>query len=354
MEYGNQFSIIKTFHDWCIENNRMDLDERFDVDLNKCTTSDIGYKSGVKYYFKCPRGIHESELHTISAITSKPDMFVKCKKCISMAQFIIDNFGEDCLLRKWSTKNIKSPWDIAAGSTQKIWLNCDNKDYHVYEQCAGSLKLGLGCPYCNNKKIHPLDSLGALYPEVIDRWSDKNEKSPYEYAPHSSKRIWLKCPYGKHEDYSQTVANAVKYHFNCPRCKYENMGIRKRGENNIFWRGGVCGENDRLRHQSEYKKWRVFVYERDDYTCQCCGKRGDKLNAHHIHSFAFNEELRYDINNGITLCEECHDSTKDGSFHNIYGTMNNTPDQLREYILNKSNIDIYETHPEILSLTTQN
>ena len=32
MEYGNQYKIVKTFHDWCIENNRMDLDERFDVE----------------------------------------------------------------------------------------------------------------------------------------------------------------------------------------------------------------------------------------------------------------------------------------------------------------------------------
>lgn len=43
-----------------------------------------------------------------------------------------------------------------------------------------------------------------------------------------------------------------------------------------------------------------------------------------------------------------------GSFHNIYGTHNTTPDQLREYILNKSNKDIYQTHPQILTLTQQN
>lgn len=63
--------------------------------------------------------------------------------------------------------------------------------------------------------------------------------------------------------------------------------------------------------------------------------------------------MRYDVNNGITLCIDCHDSSKDGSFHNLYGTHNNTIEQLREYILNKSGIDIYQTHKEILNLSNK-
>ena len=33
---------------------------------------------------------------------------------------------------------------------------------------------------------------------------------------------------------------------------------------------------------------------------------------------------------------------------NIYGTHGNTPSQLREYIFNKSNKDIYVTNPNLL------
>ena len=62
------------------------------------------------------------------------------------------------------------------------------------------------------------------------------------------------------------------------------------------------------RHCSEYKAWRRAVFERDDFTCQTCGKRGIKLNAHHKKSYAWYPELRYDISNGITLCEACHKS----------------------------------------------
>jgi len=59
--------------------------------------------------------------------------------------------------------------------------------------------------------------------------------------------------------------------------------------------------------RSEYRQWREAVYERDSYTCQLCGDdKGGNLNAHHIKSFKDFPELRYDTNNGITLCQTCH------------------------------------------------
>lgn len=62
------------------------------------------------------------------------------------------------------------------------------------------------------------------------------------------------------------------------------------------------------RRSPEYKAWRDAVYRRDRYTCQSCGDaRGGNLQAHHIKSFAAHPELRFDVANGVTMCQDCHE-----------------------------------------------
>lgn len=70
--------------------------------------------------------------------------------------------------------------------------------------------------------------------------------------------------------------------------------------------GGVSTEEMLLRASPEYIQWRKAVYKRDDYTCQHCKVKGGRLEAHHVKSFATHPELRFDVDNGITLCKSCH------------------------------------------------
>lgn len=83
----------------------------------------------------------------------------------------------------------------------------------------------------------------------------------------------------------------------------------RRGENSNFWRGGKTAEAKIIRSSAEYRAWRKAVFERDDYTCQMCGQRGGRLHPDHIKRFSDFPELRLELSNGRTLCEDCHKQT---------------------------------------------
>lgn len=55
---------------------------------------------------------------------------------------------------------------------------------------------------------------------------------------------------------------------------------------------------------------RAHALDRDNYTCQCCGKKHVRLEVHHIifRSKGGSDEL----DNLITLCEKCHSAIHDG------------------------------------------
>jgi len=64
--------------------------------------------------------------------------------------------------------------------------------------------------------------------------------------------------------------------------------------------------------KNEYTKIKYSeLFERDDYTCHECGQFGGNLNAHHILPYRDYKDPEYSLNvdNGITLCKECHSKT---------------------------------------------
>ena len=292
-----------SFKQWCLDNDRKDVLDRWDYELNKCKPNEINYSTHKNYYFKCPKGIHKSELKNINHFTTGYEGSIKCKACNSFAQWGIDNISEDFLEKYWDyVKNTVNPWEISKGNSKdKVWIKCQEKDYHdsydiwcnlfiqggrcsycrginkvhpkdsfaqylidilginaleLYwdynkntidpwniSKCSGNdihiycqekdyhgsyptkcdiFSRGVRCPYCHNThgKVHPLDSLGTLYPEVLELWSDKNDKSPYEYPPKSDQEVWWKCPEGIHEDYPRGIKNSNTYKFRCPECQY--------------------------------------------------------------------------------------------------------------------------------------
>ena len=93
-----------------------------------------------------------------------------------------------------------------------------------------------------------------------------------------------------------------------------------KGEKSYLWKGGINPFRKSLRNCFEYRQWRSDIFTRDNFICQECGQIGNRLHAHHIKTFssiiqkyeittlreALECEELWNINNGITLCKECH------------------------------------------------
>lgn len=87
------------------------------------------------------------------------------------------------------------------------------------------------------------------------------------------------------------------------------MSEAKKGSKCHLWKGGTSKNYKTGYYSGEYRWWRKSVFERDGYTCQVCHQVGGYLTAHHIKSFAQYPELRFELTNGVTLCEDCHSLT---------------------------------------------
>lgn len=113
----------------------------------------------------------------------------------------------------------------------------------------------------------------------------------------------------------------------CAACK----NVFYRGSNHHAWRPdkSPSAYANAVRRSAEYKDWRKAVYERDEHTCQICGRRGGKLHAHHLNSFTTFPGLRYDPANGVTLCNEHH-----LEFHRQFGMGANTAEQFYRFAAN--------------------
>jgi len=116
----------------------------------------------------------------------------------------------------------------------------------------------------------------------------------------------------------------------CHKCKASLLT----GENSARYNVNLSEKERKQQHNIiGINNWRNKVKKRNNHTCQKCGSK-KHLHAHHINDFKHFPEERLKIENGITLCFECHNAKNGKSIHNIYGKYPNKK-QINEF-LNKS------------------
>jgi len=170
-------------------------------------------KEDGKYYCqKCAMKLYGRE-------TCRKTLLLKGK---SFEQWCLENNRQD-VLGRWDYKlNKLKPSEVNCNTETEYYFKCP-KEIHTSELKSlylfTSMNVDIICKQCK--------SVGFLRPEVITIWSDKNNKSPFEYFQFSNKEVWWKCPNGKHEDYLRSISNSNVYNFRCPECnnasQYEVM-----------------------------------------------------------------------------------------------------------------------------------
>ena len=85
----------------------------------------------------------------------------------------------------------------------------------------------------------------------------------------------------------------------------EKLSLAFRGPKSFLWMGGKGLITKNLRQHPKYTQWRRRVVKKDGYKCVKCGSKSN-LHADHIIPVVENPKLIFKVDNGRTLCGDCH------------------------------------------------
>ena len=193
------------------------------------------------------------------------------------------------------------------------------------------------------------EKLGYYIPKVKNKW--------YEYTVPKGTKIKVKVEDLKvnskvfidvqcdncNKKLKVTYQNYLRYLHNgkyyCNKCASK---ILNSGEKSPRWNKYLTEEERKNKRScNEYMIWEQTVKKRDNYTCiKCNCKKSGNLVSHHLNGYNWDKEHRYDLTNGVTLCDTCHKN-----FHYEYGYKNNTREQFEKWLGQKIEITIDNIEP---------
>lgn len=208
--------------------------------------------------------------------------------------------------------------DSYKSSRYPVEYICNIHNNQIQHMKYNDLLRGQKCKYCS------IENMKLTFEEVRHLFEEKGYDLLEENYVNSRTPMRYRCLIHNDEVSAITVSDLRGGH-GCYQCGIEKIS----GKNNYRYNHNKTSDdraNDR-RYDEKNHKWRNYVFKRDKYTCVACSSnKSGTLVAHHLDGYNWCTEKRYDIENGVTLCESCH---KD--FHGKYGYGNNTEQQFVEW-----------------------
>lgn len=120
--------------------------------------------------------------------------------------------------------------------------------------------------------------------------------------------------------------------------RVSNLNKKKLGAKNPQWNPDISEEERERRKKKRdslfpgYKQWRFDVMQAYKFCCVFCGIPGKNGNlcAHHIEGYTDNPTLRDDVNNGVCLCKDCHQT-----YHQQFGYKHSTRVKFESFMKTK-------------------
>lgn len=280
---------------WTIEKVRSLFEQR---GCKLLETEYKNYSTKMRYIATCG---HEHSISLNNFVNGKGDL---CRECR-----IKDNAAKERL----SDEIIRNAFEKEGCKVLSPQIEGEDFLVHYIALCGHENRInyrhfrygsGRVCSLCSKSILYKIDYVREAFEQSgCELLEDEyiNCKTPMRYIARCGHESTIRF------DTFLNSSNATKRCRNCHKHSYHEIVI------------------DRNRTAS--KVWRKKVYERDHWTCVACGKSGGDLNAHHLEAYDTNPELRFSLENGVTLCPLCHTR-----FHQAYGFGGNTAIQFQEWI----------------------
>lgn len=183
--------------------------------------------------------------------------------------------------------------------------------------------MGQGCPVCS--QIIVSNSSKLTNKEFIARARTLHgNKYSYSHVKYSTAKEKVKIYCRNHNSYFMQTPDSHLRGQGCPICGVE----KNKGKNHHWYKDGRGKARNAERNSPENRMWVKEIKKNKDY-CDCCGAYFSDLfipHAHHLNSWVDNPEQRYDLSNGVCICNYCHED-----FHSYYGAGFNIVKQYTQY-----------------------